>query len=75
MPTAKKQCPSFDSCPAITEAKEVGRAFDKFISNDFPHLKEDIGFLKRRLSLLLWIIPISISLVSGIVIGLLKLFG
>ncbi|MFC1845820.1 hypothetical protein ACFLYM_00195 [Chloroflexota bacterium] len=75
MPSAKKVCPSLENCPAIIEAKEAGSAFDRFISNDFPHLKEDIGFLKGRLFLLLWIIPVSISLVSGIVIGLLKLFG
>ena len=75
MPPAKKRCPWQESCPAIIEAREVGSAFDRFITNDFPHLKEDIGFLKGRLSLLLWIIPVSISLVSGIVIGLLKLFG
>jgi len=74
MPPAKK-CPQPDNCPAIIEAREVSSAFDRFITNDFPHLKEDIGYLKGRLSLLLWIIPVSISLVSGIVIGLLKMFG
>ena len=75
MPSAKKQCPALDNCPAVMESKEVSKSFERFLTNDFPHLKEDIGFLKGRLSLLLWIIPISISLVSGIVIGLLKLFG
>lgn len=75
MPLSSRQCSRPESCPAMIEAREASSAFDKFISNDFPHLKEDIGYLKGRLSLLLWIIPVSISLVSGIVIGLMKLLG
>jgi hypothetical protein len=65
---------SLKNCPAIIEAKETHKTLEKFLTNDLHDVTYRIGKIERKLSTLLWIVPVSISLVSGIVVGLLKLF-